>query len=233
MKRMSGSMKKVIVGVLVLSMTGCFSYQVTPPPPNYNESDRLLLSNQWIRENKDSLAEQLVDSIKENHPRTADWFPNVNILSIDVEEEPRHWSRADELKEHLNDIFEMVISDLYGDIHEAQEVDVALRIREASPDINPALYAVLIPYGVACMSTLMMICPLTGRQVMVAEGTFSQDEEEIVTLSGAGASRRFMLSPYADDSPQWHSEAETKALIAALVQLTDNFVEHIERQHDI
>jgi hypothetical protein len=98
--------------------------------------------------------------------------------------------------------------------------------------MNSALYALMVPYGVACFSTLMMVCPVAGKQIVVTEGVFSKNGNKVLTISSAGASRLVAISPYAEDSSEWGDEAKAKALIAALSQLTDKFVAHVE-EHGI
>lgn len=223
-------MRAFLLGSTMLAgLVGCTSFH-TAAPEHYKTADYFYIEPAWLAQHKAELTARLVESIKEKHPTTAAWFPRVVIRSINIETSSDSWRNAPELTKQLNEVFEQALTQLYPQQHkQPAELTLDLKIRTASTEMNSALYALMLPYGVACFSTLMMVCPVTGEEIVVTEGTFWQQDKALVSLSAAGASRLVAVSPYAADGNEWGDEAATKALIAALSQLTDKFVAHMEK----
>jgi hypothetical protein len=224
-------MRIIIIIYIIVSLLGCTSFK-SNTPSDFKADEYFCIQPDWIARNKTELTNQLVQSIKEKHPKTAQWFPLVAISNVDIETEPAKWRNAPELKNQLNDLFKKTLAQIYTSNEEQPLIYLDQKIRTASTEMNSALYALMVPYGVACFSTLMMVCPVAGKQIVVTEGVFSKNGNKVLTLSSAGASRLVAISPYAEDSSEWGDEAKAKALIAALSQLTDKFVAHVE-EHGI
>ena len=224
-------MRVIVVIFTIISLLGCTSFK-SAAPDNFKTGGYFYIQPDWIDRNRTELTNRLVQSIREKHPNTAHWFPLVTISNVDIETEPAKWRNAPELKNQLNELFKNTLDQIYVSNDERTQMSLDLKIRTASTEMNSALYALMVPYGIACFSTLMIVCPITGKQIVVTEGTFSKDNTNVLTISSAGASRLVAISPYAGDGSEWGDEAKTKALIAALSQLTDKFVAHVE-EHGI
>lgn len=220
-------MRKLILIYSIFSLIGCTSFN-SSVPVTYKSRDYFYLSSDWLNQNEQEIALRLTKAIRQKHPNTADWFPRVKIQSIDIEVEPNEWRKPKELRASLNRIFTSVSSDLFPESNSSSAWTVDLKIRTASKEMNKGLYALMVPYGVACFYTLMMVCPVTDKAIVVVDSKFNTTEQDVFSFSGAGASRLVAISPYAGDGPQWGDEAQIKALIAALSQIADKLVTHVE-----
>lgn len=222
---------RIIFSVAVcMFLIGCVSFG-SSVPDTYKEGEYFYLEPEWLKANEKDISERLTNTIRAKHPITAEWFPRVSIANIDVEDNLARWRDTPALKENMNSIFRATLGALYPNLPAESVFNVNLKIRNANTDLNPALYALMVPYGVACWSTLMLVCPVSGKSIVVVEATFEDVKGNEVVLRGAGASRLVAISPYAGDSPLWADQAETKALIAAMSRLTDEFVKYSENEY--
>lgn len=221
-------MRVIITIYTILCLIGCTSFQAAAPN-QYKTDDYFYIQPEWLEINRAELTDQLVQAIRENNPQTMSWFPLVTISTIDIETQAHKWRNSPELKRQLNKILQDALNQVYHSSDRQVELGLALKIRTASTEINPAFYVLMVPYAVACLGTLMMLCPVAGKQIVVTEGSFLKDGSEVLKLSSAGAATLVAISPYAGSDPEWGYEATIKALIASLSQLTDKLVAHVEK----
>lgn len=220
-------MRTLIVIYCILALVGCTSFG-SSAPKDYKSDEYFYIEPAWIEQHRPELVTALVQSIRSKHPNTADWFPRVSIASIDVETQPSRWRNAPELQRQLDLLLGEALGQIYGTGKGEVEFLLALKIRHASTEINPALYALMLPYGVACLGTLSLVCPVSAEQIVVTEADIIKQGKTLQTLTAAGAAQAVAISPYAGDSSAWGDEARTKALVASLSQLADQFISHIE-----
>ena len=222
-------MRIITIVCLSISLLGCTSFRSTAPT-DYKIDDYFYIDSDWIKENQADLSERLVNTITEKHPNTASWFPLVQISNIDIAEDNASRWNSQALKREINSLLEITLNKIYPSAEPESSLQLNLQIRKASKEMNKVLYALQFPYGVACFGTLMLVCPIAGDQIVVVEGTFIKNDGSRLIFNGAGASTVVAISPYAGDDESWLAEANAKALIAALAQLTDNLVAHIDEQ---
>lgn len=220
-------MRTLIVIYCILALVGCTSFS-SSAPKGYKSDEYFYIEPVWIEQHRAELVTALVQSIRIKHPNTADWFPRVSIASIDVETQTSQWRNAPELQRQLDLLLSEALAQIYGNGKGEAAFLLALKIREASTEINPALYALMLPYGVACLGTLSLVCPVSAEQIVVTEADVIKQGKTVKTLTGAGAAQAVAISPYAGDSSDWGNEAKTKALVASLAQLADQFIAQIE-----
>lgn len=221
-------MKICLIAVLTTVLFGCSSFDSSVPAAP-KQGGYFYLDPSWLNDNQKNITDRLVATIKASHPITARWFPRVSIVEVEVESKLLKNQSRQDLQGALGGIFDATVDALYDGPTAVQSIDLTLKISAASKKMNSALYALMVPYGAACWSTLMLVCPVTEKSIVVVEGSFNDSDGNTVTLRGAGAARLVALSPYAGDSSQWNDEAETKALVAAVARLADAFVKYSEQ----
>ena len=75
---------------------------------------------------------------------------------------------------------------------------------------------------------MMLFCPLKSGYVIDVTAIVTTDKKASFQLSGAGASTALISTPYVYDNGDIANEHESKAFIAAIANITNKLIHHIE-----
>lgn len=188
------------------------------------------ISASWLRDHREEVVKRTVEYVRKEHPSTADWFPQLTFGNVRLQMSESKWIKNELIEAELLALFKGTSAQLLPLKNNRAPWVMDVDARFARPETNPALYAVVIPYGLLCWSNFLIVCPMKVSEYVVLDAKIKTDRGEQFDVRAVGGSTIVMSTPWAQDNDAWMNEGTSKAIAAAIADFANKLVTEVERR---
>jgi hypothetical protein len=228
-------MKIINIATLAISMVllcGCvFSFDTPSTQTDVsNAASKKWISDNWLKKNQDDIQIKIVSHIRNRYPVIPKNLAGISVRSVTVRNNVavHNRSEAEKIENDLKALLDGATNKILGFRTVTIPVDVGVEfLRSKSSGADTAAYFAMLPL---CFGSVFIVCPGGGTNYAVIDAAISDSNGKTIQIKGVGASSYISTSILAGDSENYDSEANSKALVAAVADLSTKIVPYLQIQ---
>lgn len=225
----------VILAVLLALLNGCvFSYDKQAKQADIsNAASENWISEKWLSESQSDIQLKIVSYIKDRYTDIPENMAGISVRSVSVRNDvvTRNRSEVRVMEANLKALFDGATNEILGYRTTTVPVDVEVEFfGSKSSKIDAAVYFATLPI---CFGSVFIVCPGGGENYVVIDALLTDSSGDVIKVTGVGASSYFSTSILAGDSLDSDSEANSKALVAAIADVSEKVVPYLKNSNAI
>jgi hypothetical protein len=197
------------------------------------------ISEKWLTEHKNQVEDSIFLHISERHPTIPDEVSGITLRRVTVlnDVSEKNQNAVDSTEQELSEVFKNVARRILGDRTNSLSLDISvtfMNLKLSSSDMVITAVSAL-PLAALCYGSVLSICPGTSTHYVVLDATISCSDPAI-HLRGIGGATLVASAVMLADSPypdiNGSLETNTKAMAAAVADLSEKLIPHLITRHD-